>query len=118
MLHPEKTKIVYCKDANRRGDFPVIAFDFLGYQFRARKTMWRKGEQRIFAHSFQPAASPKALKRIGRTVRRWALHHRSDLSLTELAAMYNQCIRNNSLGAYANRSSRVLPISPLKMGYP
>ena len=26
--HPEKTKIVYCKDANRRGDFPVIAFDF------------------------------------------------------------------------------------------
>jgi len=26
VLHPEKTKIVYCKDANRRGDFPVIAF--------------------------------------------------------------------------------------------
>ena len=22
VLHPEKTKIVYCKDANRRGDFP------------------------------------------------------------------------------------------------
>jgi RNA-directed DNA polymerase len=93
VLHPEKTKIVYCKDANRRGDFPVIAFDFLGYQFRARKTMWRKGDKRIFAHSFQPAASPKALKRIGRTVRHWALHHRSDLSLTELAAMYNPCIR-------------------------
>jgi RNA-directed DNA polymerase len=92
-LHPEKTKIVYCKDANRRGDFPVIAFDFLGFQFRARKTMWRKGGRRIFAHSFQPAASPKALKRIGRRVRSWALHHRSDLSLTELAAMYNPCIR-------------------------
>jgi RNA-directed DNA polymerase len=30
-LHAEKTKIVYCKDANRRGDFPVIAFDFLGF---------------------------------------------------------------------------------------
>jgi hypothetical protein len=27
MLHPEKTKIVYCKDANRRGDFPIIAFE-------------------------------------------------------------------------------------------
>jgi len=36
VLHPGKTKIVYCKDANRRGDFPVIAFDFLGFQFRAR----------------------------------------------------------------------------------
>jgi len=93
VLHPEKTKIVYCKDANRRGDFPVIAFDFLGFQFRARKTMWGKGEKRIFAHSFQPAASPKSLKRIGRTVRRWALHHRSDKSLTALAAMYNPCIR-------------------------
>src|SRR5262245_54600424 len=59
VLHPEKTKIVYCKDANRRGDFPAIAFDFLGYQFRARKTMWRKGEQRIFAHSFQPRPARK-----------------------------------------------------------
>jgi len=93
VLHPEKTKIVYCKDANRRGDYPVIAFDFLGFQFRARKTMWTKGGNRIFTHGFLPAASPKALKRIRRTVRRWALHHRSDLSLTELAAMHNPCIR-------------------------
>jgi group II intron reverse transcriptase/maturase len=93
VLHPDKTKIVYCKDANRRGDFPVIAFDFLGFQFRARKSMWGKGEERIFVHNFLPAASPKALKRIRRTIRRWALHHRSDLSLTELAEMYNPCIR-------------------------
>ena len=40
VLHPEKTKIVYCKDANRRGDFPIMSFDFLGFLFRARKTMW------------------------------------------------------------------------------
>jgi hypothetical protein len=58
VLHHVKTKVVYCKDVNRRGDFPVISFDFLGLQFRARKTMWRKGEMRIFTHSFQPAASP------------------------------------------------------------
>ena len=86
VLHPEKTKIVYCKDVNRRGDFPDIRFDFLGFQFRARKTMWVKADRRIFAHSFQPAASPKALTRISREIRRWALHHRSDKSLTELAA--------------------------------
>jgi RNA-directed DNA polymerase len=48
VLHPVKTKVVYCKDVNRRGNFPVISFDFLGFQFRARKTMWRKGETRIF----------------------------------------------------------------------
>ena len=64
VLHPEKTKIVYCKDVNRRGDFPNIHFDFLGFQFRARKVMWVKTDRRIFAHSFQPAVSPKALTRI------------------------------------------------------
>ena len=31
--------------------------------------------------------------RISRDIRRWALHHRSDKSLTELAQMYNPCIR-------------------------
>jgi RNA-directed DNA polymerase len=103
VLHPQKTKIVYCKDANRQGDFPDIHFDFLGFQFRARKTMWLKSDRRIFAHSFQPAASPKALKRIGREIRGWALHHRSDKSLTDLAQMYNPCIRGpthrNIIGA-------------------
>jgi RNA-directed DNA polymerase len=52
-----------------------------------------EGERRIFTHRVQPAASPKALKRISRTVRCWALHHRIDLSLTELAAMHNPCVR-------------------------
>ena len=36
VLHREKTKIVYCKDANRRGDFLNQSFDFLGFSFRAR----------------------------------------------------------------------------------
>ena len=93
VLHPQKTKIVYCKDVNRRGDFPDIHFDFLGFKFRARKIMWVKPDGRIFSHSFQPAASPKALTRISREIRGWALHHRSDKSLTELAQMYNPCIR-------------------------
>jgi hypothetical protein len=30
-LHPAKTKIVYCKDANRPGDFEHTSFDFLGH---------------------------------------------------------------------------------------
>jgi group II intron reverse transcriptase/maturase len=92
-LHPEKTKIVYCKDANRRGDYPVISFDFLGFQFRARKTMWLVKGDRVFSHGFLPAASPKACVRITREIRSWALHQRSDKSLNELAAMYNPQIR-------------------------
>jgi len=35
-LHPEKTKIVFCKDANRRGEAEHTSFDFLGYTFRGR----------------------------------------------------------------------------------
>ena len=96
-LHPEKTKIVYCKDANRRGDFPAISFDFLGFQFRARKTMW----QGKAVHGFLPAASPKALTRISREVRRWRLHLRSDKSLQDLAEIYNPIIRG-WIGYYRN----------------
>ena len=53
VLHPQKTKIVYCKDANRRGDFPSQSFDFLGFSFRARKTLW----QRRHPHARFPARS-------------------------------------------------------------
>ena len=75
---------VQAVDANRRGDFPNQSFDFLGFTFRARKALGRGGQP--FA-CFLPAASPKALTSISRTVRRWALHHRSDKSLQDLLAV-------------------------------
>ena len=37
-LHPEKTKIVYCKDYRRQEKYPVVKFDFLGYSFQPRST--------------------------------------------------------------------------------
>ena len=90
LLHPEKTKIVYCKDVKRRGDYPIQSFDFLGYTFRSRKVIWQGC---IYAHAFGPAVSAKALKTISRTIRRWALHHRSDKALKDLADLYNSYIR-------------------------
>lgn len=90
VMHPQKTKLVYCKDANRRGDFAKQAFDFLGFTFRARKTIW---QGHIHAHGFMPAASPKALKSISRAIRRWTLHHRSDRTLQDLAEIYNPYIQ-------------------------
>ncbi len=42
-LHPDKTKIVYCKDTNRRGDYEHTSFDFLGYTFRGRLARGRQG---------------------------------------------------------------------------
>ncbi len=88
LLHPEKTKIVYCRDKKRCGDYPNISFDFLGFCFRARKVMWN-GKP---AHGFLPAISSKALKRIGREIRRWKFHHSIDKSLQDLAEMYNPTI--------------------------
>src|SRR3954447_25989052 len=90
VLHPTKTKLVYCKDANRRGDYPVQSFDFLGYTFRPRKAAWRGGR---YGTSFLPAASPDALKAIRQTIRRWAFHHRTDKSLEDLARMYRPYIQ-------------------------
>jgi len=37
-LHPEKTKIVYCKDEDRRSTYPNEKFDFLGYTLRPRRS--------------------------------------------------------------------------------
>ncbi len=90
VLHPEKTRVVYCKDTNRKGDAAVIQFDFLGYRFRPRLTTWRGW---LLAASYLPAVSPEALKAIGQTIRRWSLHTRSDKALADLARMVNPSIR-------------------------
>jgi len=43
-LHPEKTKIVYCKDEDRKEDYPVMQFDFLRYTFRPKISRNRRGK--------------------------------------------------------------------------
>jgi group II intron reverse transcriptase/maturase len=85
-LHPVKTKIVFCKDSNRHGDFPNQSFNFLGYEFRPRKIKWQNNK---IGMSFSPAASPKALKAIRQSIRRWRMHLRCNKSLCDLARMYN-----------------------------
>ena len=80
-LHPDKTKIVYCKDTNRRGDFEHTSFDFLGYTFRGRLAKGRRG----FFMSFSPAMSAKAKKANGKQIRDWHLNRRSGTDLSGLA---------------------------------
>jgi RNA-directed DNA polymerase len=89
-LHAEKTKVVYCKDTNRKRNHAIQQFDFLGYCFRPRKAKWPSGS---YGTSFLPAASPKALKAIRKTVRGWGLQRRSDKALDDLARMFNPYIR-------------------------
>jgi group II intron reverse transcriptase/maturase len=89
-LHPEKTKIVYCKDANRKGNYPIQNFDFLGFCFRPRLSRNRRGQYFV---NFSPAIAPKSKKAIFEEIRRWRLHKRSDLSIKELANWINPVVR-------------------------
>ncbi len=89
-LHPTKTHIVYCKDADRRGTFPQERFDFLGYTFRPRRSKNRRGEYFI---NFTPAVSARATKAMRQTIRSWRLHLRSDKTLDDLARMFNPILR-------------------------
>ena len=89
-VHPEKTRIVYCKDADRRGEYPHTKFDFLGYTFRPRRSKNRRG---TFFVNFTPAVSNEAAKRMRQEMRRWRLHLRSDKSIDDLARMWNPVLR-------------------------
>jgi RNA-directed DNA polymerase len=89
-LHPEKTKIVYCKDDDRRGTYPNEEFDFLGYTFRPRRSKNRKGKHFI---NFSPAVSDKAVRAIRAEIRSWSLPKRSDKSIEDLSRMFNPTVR-------------------------
>lgn len=89
-LNEVKTRIVYCKDDDRRGSYPAESFDFLGYTFRARRSKNRFGKCFI---NFSPAISNKAKKKIGKEIRSWKLHLRTDKTLEDLAAMFNKILQ-------------------------
>ena len=90
-LHPEKTRLVYCKDRKRRLDHEHTSFTFLGYTFRARKAPTRDGRSMFTA--FLPAVSRDALKKMGGEVRRWRINLRTTSDLGELAEWMNPVIR-------------------------
>lgn len=89
-LHPDKTRIVYCKDADRMGSSEHTKFTFLGYEFRPRLAKNRHGKHFV---SFLPAVSTDAMKAMGATIRSWSLGRRSDKSLDDLAVMFNSIVQ-------------------------
>jgi RNA-directed DNA polymerase len=89
-LHPDKTRVVYCKDADRRDDHEVTSVTFLGYEFRPRLAKSKTGKHFV---SFLPAVSTDAMKAMGREIRSWHLARRSDKSLDDLARMFNNIVQ-------------------------
>jgi len=88
-LHPDKTKIVYCKDSMRRGSYEHTSFTFLGFTFRPRAARRKDGSMYM---RFLPAISKDALKKISGEVRRWRLHRRVSYTFAELATAINPIV--------------------------
>ncbi len=99
MLHPDKTRVVYCKDGKRRGSHEHTSFTFLGFTFRARAMRSRHGN--VFT-GFGPAISKDALKKISAEVRSWRLHTHTTLTEKDLARWINPVIQGwmNYYGAF------------------
>ena len=98
-LNENKTKIAYCKDANRKDDYDITSFDFLGFTFRARQCRNKEGNNFV---GFTPAISRKSIKSISYKIRQWKLTSKTPLSIQDLAKMINPAVRGwiNYYGAY------------------
>jgi RNA-directed DNA polymerase len=90
-LHPTKTKIVYCKDGKRKGTYPNVKFDFLGYGFRPR--LVRRARDNTFFCGFNPAVSVSALKAMRATIRELNIRRQTQLSLADIARRFNPLLR-------------------------
>jgi len=101
-LHPEKTKIVYCKDGSRKGQHSITEFDFLGYTFRRRvcKNRYRNS---LFLN-FTPAVSKLALKSMRLKIRKLGIRSKTSMDIAEIAKWLNPLI--NGWIEYYGRFSR------------
>jgi RNA-directed DNA polymerase len=89
-LHPDKTRVVYCKDGKRRSSHEHVSFVFLGFEFRQRAAQAKDG--RTFS-AFLPAISKDALAKLSAEVRAWRLHGHTWHSILGLAERINPIVR-------------------------
>jgi group II intron reverse transcriptase/maturase len=101
-LHPDKTRVVYCKDDDRRDDHEVTSFVFLGYEFRPRLAKNKYGRHFV---AFLPAVSKEAMKAMGAEIRSWNWAKRSDKSLGDLALMFNSIVQGSPGGSTTTGAS-------------
>ncbi len=90
-LHPEKTKVVYCKDESRKGWYPTKKFTFLGYTFQPRSAQ-NRATKLVFTR-FLPAVSTASGKKFRTNLKRSRLLTMRHLSLDEFAKQLNQRVR-------------------------
>ena len=96
-MHPLKTKIVYCKDGSRKGQYENTEFDFLSYTFRRRLCKNRKRNSMFI--NFTQAVSKSALKSMRLKIRKLRIRMATELSIAQLAKWLNPII-NGWIGYY------------------
>lgn len=84
-LHPVKTKIVYCKNSNRRDKHEEVSYDFLGFRFKPRKAKNRSTGE-IFTDFGPDSISRKSLRKILDVIRSKHFHRRVTDELDVLSA--------------------------------
>jgi len=89
-LNLEKTRIVYCKDDDRKENHEYTSFDFLGYTFRPRGSKNKHGK---YFTNFLPAMSEKVKNSIREEVRSWKIQLKTDKSLEDISNMFNPKIQ-------------------------
>ena len=89
-LHPDKTRIIYCKDKDRTKDYPITQFDFLGYTYRAVYIKCRDGKLR---NNFIASASQKACKSLRNKIKEMELHKMTGSNINIIAKIINPIVR-------------------------
>ncbi len=90
-LHPEKTKIVYCKDHKRTGNYKHVKFDFLGYTFKPRTSKGKEDGYKFLG--FDLGISVKSRKRILTMLRQSHFHRWTSNTIEGIAAELNPKFR-------------------------
>ena len=90
-IHPLKTKIIYCKDGSRKGNYPNTEFSFLGYTFRRRICKNRKRNSLFL--NFTPAVSKSSLKSMKFKIRKLRVRMATNMSIGQLSRWLNPIIR-------------------------
>jgi len=90
-MHPKKTRIVYCKDERRRGSYPNVKFDFLGYEFRLRRVRNPKDAKAFIG--FTPAVSRSSMKAMRDKIRELEIRRLTHVSLEKIAVQINPLLR-------------------------
>lgn len=89
-IHPTKSRIIYCKDRARKEEYSIIKFDFLGYTFKPRRCVDKKG---VLHSNYLPAISSTSKQAIHQIMRGWHVQLKTDKELKDIANMFNPILR-------------------------